>query len=179
VKGDPEPGKYLIIAKLLGSKSKVLLDEDVMYPAKAEEPSAKFTDPLLLEVPSSSTIILLQIKHISSGKKLLGRDHVQMKTSGYVYIKVKDVLQEDSHRLHDFFAVQKGITATLFCNCKLMSPYMNYVTLLQLGSQNEKHEFGDDSNHFRKIQNEDGEEIFTFARIRYSKKDGIIPVWSE
>jgi hypothetical protein len=174
VKGDPEPGKYLIIAKLLGSKSKVLLDEDVTYPAKAEEHSAKFTDPLLLEVPSSSTIILLQIKHISSGKKLLGRDHVQMKTSGYVYIKVKDVLQEDSHRLHDFFAVQKGITATLFCNCKLMSPYMNYVTLLQLGSQNEKHEFGDDSNHFRKIQNEDGEEIFTFARIRYSKKGGII-----
>ena len=174
VKGEPEVGKYLIIAKLLGSKSKVLLDEDVTYPTKAEEHSAKFTDPLLLEVPSSSTIVLLQIKHISSGKKIMSREHVQMKTSGYVYIKVKDILQEDSHRLHDFFAVQKGIPATLFCNCKLMSPYMNYVTLLQLGSQNEKHEFGDDTNHFRKIQNEDGEEIFTFARLRYSKKEGII-----
>ena len=174
LKSKSEPGKFMIVAKLLGSKSKVLLDEDVTFPVVPEQNSVKFTDPLLLEVPSSSTILLLQVKHIVNKNTLISRDNVRMKTAGYVYVKVKEILQEESHRLHDFFAVQKGIPATLFCNCTLMSPYMNYITLLQLGSQNEKHEFGDESNHFRKIQNEDGEEVFTFARMRYSKKDGIL-----
>ena len=153
-----EHGKYLILAKLLGSKSKVLLDEDVTKWKDPHGHSVKFSDPLLLEVPSSSTILLLQVKHVSRTKGLLRSGLTKMKTLGYVYVKVKDILQEDNHRIHDFFSVQKGIPATLFCSVSLMSPYMNYITLLQLGSQNEKHEFGDDTNHFRKIQNEDAEE---------------------
>ena len=153
-----EHGKYLILAKLLGSKSKVLLDEDVTKWKDPHGHSVKFSDPLLLEVPSSSTILLLQVKHVSRTKGLLRSGLTKMKTLGYVYVKVKDTLQEDNHRIHDFFSVQKGIPATLFCSVSLMSPYMNYITLLQLGSQNEKHEFGDDTNHFRKIQNEDAEE---------------------
>ena len=134
----------------------------------------KFTDSMLLEVPSSSTILLLQVKNLSKKKSFFGRSVTKMRTLGYVYIKMKDILQEENQRIHDFFTVQRGVPATLFCNAALMSPYMNYITLLQLGSQNEKHEFGNSSNHFRKIQNEDAEEVFTFGRVKYSKGKGLL-----
>ncbi|QDZ23652.1 hypothetical protein HOP50_11g61920 [Chloropicon primus] len=169
-----EKGKFMISAKLIGSKSKVLLDEDITNPQDRQENSIKFVDPVLLEVPSSSTILQLQIKNLSRNKSLLRGKSVCMRNLGYVYIKVKDILQEENNRIHDFFSVQKGIPATLFCSVSLMSPYMEYTTLLQLGSQNEKHLVGDDGNHYRKVQNEEAEEVFTFGRMKHSKNKGVI-----
>lgn len=169
-----EGGKFMVVAKLLGSKGKVLLDEDVTHPQALEGKKVKFSDPLLVEVPSSSTILLLQVKNIITKSWMAGFKSVNMRTLGCVYIKVKDILQEDNHRIHDFFPVQKGVPATMFCNVTLMSPYMKYITLLQLGSQNEKHDFGNDKNHFRKIQNEEAKEVFTFGRVKYSRKKGLL-----
>ena len=169
-----ETGKFQILAKLIGSKSKVLLDEDITLPKERNESSMKFTDPLLIEVPSSSTILQLAIKRVCRKKNMFRSANLKMENLGYVYIKVKDILQEDNHRIHDFFTVQKGIQAQLFCSVSLMSPYMSYITLLQLGSQNEKLEFGHDSNHYRKIQNEEAEEVFTFGRVKYSRATGVV-----
>ena len=165
-------GEILVKCKLQGKSSKVLLDQDCTSIQRMTSPTFRFTDPLLIEVPTSSAHLELDLKHIFQEKlKWLGSIKYYMKSCARVTIHMKDLLQAEEQRIHEWYHM-KGLRGSMFVNMRLLKPYMNTIALMQLGSE-KKLKFGNSQKRYRKILSEEGEEVFGLLKVKYRPNRGV------